>query len=658
MIIDKLILHDFGVYGGYQEINLTPVSPEAPVVLFGGLNGAGKTTLLDALQLCLFGKAAQCWSKDGLSYNEYLASCINKHARNKEAMIAMSFRHTANGKEMSYLIRRSWRKTAKGVVPNFTVDIGGSTVSSFSNNWLQHIEEIMPANIAPLFFFDGEQAEAYVTADKASELIETAILNLLGLDIVHQLRKDLKTLERRNAVKELDDGKKVDVSQMEQAINDINATIERFHQKSAWLRTYELIPGEKRLEELDEMFRKAGGHLYDRRAEIETSANQLQNELSECEEAVRKMAEGCLPFALMGELLSNLVSRDKRERKALDAQVTLKSIEKVNWGLMRHLQASKADNESQRLVESYLTDEINRIKKSVAGTIENPLDEHARLSLLALSSDRLVNAQVEAEKLLSLHSELKQQAEDAKLEWSSVPKESDVESILTERKSVQQGLDRSVKELEEIAGKIKEEERQRKKREDELQSLISEEAERQIKDEDNRRLLTFSAMARDTLGVFSREVIKKHIDHIQALVLENYQSLLRKKSLIANVLIDPETFKVQLRDQAGRLVPTVKLSAGERQLLAISLLWGMAKASGRPLPAAIDTPLGRLDATHRKYLVERYFPYASHQVLLFSTDQEVSGKYYEDLRDRVGRSYRLEYDDKTSTTTVREGYLQ
>jgi DNA sulfur modification protein DndD len=37
------------------------------------------------------------------------------------------------------------------------------------------------------------------------------------------------------------------------------------------------------------------------------------------------------------------------------------------------------------------------------------------------------------------------------------------------------------------------------------------------------------------------------------------------------------------------------------------------------LPAIIDTPMARLDARHREHLVERYFPNASHQVIILST---------------------------------------
>ena len=170
-------------------------------------------------------------------------------------------------------------------------------------------------------------------------------------------------------------------------------------------------------------------------------------------------------------------------------------------------------------------------------------------------------------------------------------------------------------------------------------------------------MLRHSARVRTTLGAFRKAVIARHVRRIERLVLESYRQLLRKESLVTRLEIDPERFALTLYGRDGRALGADRLSAGERQLLAIALLWGLAKTSGRPLPTAIDTPLGRLDAGHRTHLVERYFPFASHQVLLFSTDEEIVGSHLEKLRPFIGRSYRLDYDDASGSTRIEEGYF-
>jgi len=107
----------------------------------------------------------------------------------------------------------------------------------------------------------------------------------------------------------------------------------------------------------------------------------------------------------------------------------------------------------------------------------------------------------------------------------------------------------------------------------------------------------------------------------------------------------------------GETIPTNRLSAGERQLFAISTLWGLARVSGRPLPNIIDTPLGRLDSKHRSNLVDNYFPHASHQVIILSTDEEINQSYLDRIKKHIGRSYKLLYCDKSASTEIRDGYF-
>ena len=107
----------------------------------------------------------------------------------------------------------------------------------------------------------------------------------------------------------------------------------------------------------------------------------------------------------------------------------------------------------------------------------------------------------------------------------------------------------------------------------------------------------------------------------------------------------------------GETVPSSKLSAGERQLLAVAVLWALAKLSGRQLPTVIDTPLGRLDSKHRKFFVENYFPNAGHQVILLSTDEEIVGRYYNSLKNSIAKEYLVEYDEVEQSSVVSNGYF-
>ncbi|MCY3542356.1 MAG: DNA sulfur modification protein DndD, partial [Gammaproteobacteria bacterium] len=102
---------------------------------------------------------------------------------------------------------------------------------------------------------------------------------------------------------------------------------------------------------------------------------------------------------------------------------------------------------------------------------------------------------------------------------------------------------------------------------------------------------------------------------------------------------------------------TTQLSEGEKHIYSVAMLVALVKTSRRPLPLVIDSPLVRLDSEHHKKLVKNYFPSASHQVILLSTDEEIDVEAYEELSEQVSRSYLIEFDDELQESSIREGYF-
>lgn len=85
--------------------------------------------------------------------------------------------------------------------------------------------------------------------------------------------------------------------------------------------------------------------------------------------------------------------------------------------------------------------------------------------------------------------------------------------------------------------------------------------------------------------------------------------------------------------------------------------WALAICSKKKLPVIIDTPLSRLDSIHREALISIYFPRASDQTIILSTDSEIDQKNYELLRPHIGDEYTLVYDDELMKTSIKKGYL-
>jgi DNA sulfur modification protein DndD len=194
-----------------------------------------------------------------------------------------------------------------------------------------------------------------------------------------------------------------------------------------------------------------------------------------------------------------------------------------------------------------------------------------------------------------------------------------------------------------------------------LQAQAEREAERLgemlTRDEVSKRMINHSSRGRNVLVNFRDRLLANNLQRLELSILKYFQRLIRKKTLVHAIAIDAGSFQISVKNLAGQYIPAHRLSAGERQLLAVATLWALAHASGRYLPAVIDTPLSRLDSKHRGTLVQNYFPTASHQVILLSTDEEVVGPYLEQLNSSVGRYYLIEHDESANTSKFVDGYF-
>ena len=136
-----------------------------------------------------------------------------------------------------------------------------------------------------------------------------------------------------------------------------------------------------------------------------------------------------------------------------------------------------------------------------------------------------------------------------------------------------------------------------------------------------------------------------------------YRLLSSRSGLIKDIIIDHKTYEIRISDRNGHEIKKSALSAGEKEVFAVSLLWGLAQTSQMKLPIVIDTPLSRLDSTHRYNIVNNYFPNAGDQVIILSTDTEIDKDYYRILKTHLSGAGSLVFDQKRELTTFREGYF-
>jgi len=159
------------------------------------------------------------------------------------------------------------------------------------------------------------------------------------------------------------------------------------------------------------------------------------------------------------------------------------------------------------------------------------------------------------------------------------------------------------------------------------------------------------------LEEYSESLRKSKISELESNILKGLDLLLHKEDFVEKVVVNPETFEVKLLDSENNEITKDMLSKGELQIYATSLVWALAKTSGHSLPFMIDTPLARLDVEHRENIVGSFFPQASHQTIILSTDSEITSEYYDILKTAISKSYVMEFNDSKGKTEINSGYF-
>jgi DNA sulfur modification protein DndD len=329
-------------------------------------------------------------------------------------------------------------------------------------------------------------------------------------------------------------------------------------------------------------------------------------------------------------------------------------LEDRDQALSDYLKSLNVDQETLSSITDFVTSDRDQRTKSMNNQISIgvPYAELAKYD-----QEYFSQLQRAAQEALANHEAATERQIRVTRTLAGIPLAEDVEHIsnqLAEKKAAQKALLIEIANKKEQLEKIQQ---QIKEADQNISSLMSDKALTDFADETAQRIFAQRETAQEILNQFNERLRVRHIYQLETLLLENLRLLYRKERLITAVTIHPKTLELTLKDQEKIALTPERLSAGERQLLAVGLVWSIARASTAALPTVIDTPLGRLDSHHRRTLVDNYFPMASHQSLLLSTDEEITGNLYAALAPRVSRAVTLTYNEIQTTSNIEPGYF-
>ncbi|CDT41775.1 DNA sulfur modification protein DndD [Vibrio coralliirubri] len=660
MLITKLTLNNFRVFRGVHEIDLRPAparlsksgpieGTERPIILFGGLNGAGKTSILTAVRLALFGRQSFSQLLSNGDYIDALSELIHKGVGHggvqDNASIELEFKYSQNGEENTYKVIRGWKRGKKD---NLCLEKDGIQIPELNYEQCQgFLNELIPTGIADLFFFDGEKI-AELAEDESGSVLKTAVRRLLGLDVIAKLKSDLNIFLKKQGAGALSQSLKEEMNSLDEQRIIHERKAEKLRGEADIVDAQiELVSRD--ILSLENKLSQNGGAWAKTREDEQQKVESLLKEKVELEKQIRMEMETNLPFSLAPKAMQRLQTQIKQEQQVKKKQ---------NFG-------NELDSFLETLCSKYPSFDTEMAQNAIADSFKAHVGEFDSTDLLLDISDRQSNTIDYQLSNLSQDSfsrfdkarirlqKVEDEIDNASNNIARAPEQEQVQELFTDVRALDKKKEKLIIEYHDLLEKAKRELRLALETARQIQKLHDKHKDQSNKDQSVGNAQNSILL----LEKFGEQLTKARVNQLENEFVQSYKKLARKEDLQLTASINPATFDVELVDEHGIKINRKAMSAGEKQIYAISILEALGRTSGRKLPIIIDTPLGRLDSHHRDKLVENYFPTASHQVVILSTDTEIDRNYTSLIQDDLARTYEICFDGTTKASTLKEGYF-
>jgi len=695
MKFSNIEINNFRQY--YNSVNVDlETNDEKNIIIIGGRNGYGKTNFLLSIVWCLFGdKISQIdenFKKEiqkEKNYSSFMQQSINWTAKKenktkfsvsiKISDIELPELRTLNSNTDSILIKRTFDVASMNETLSIIDFASNLEIFDDESDKINFINDyIIPIDAAKFVFFDAEKiAEiANLSIKDEGSFINDALGKILGLDTYETLIEDIEfyinSLKKEGASKNLQE----QIINNEKAIEISEDQINNFEEENAE-KLKEIDDLKKKIREYDNLISqhsKQGNSTFDRNAVI-IEIDKLKTKEVELNERFNELSE-IIPLAILtGKLEEVKEHLEIQEKNKLTQNSSKENSDKIeNFIELLFNKPPEPDNSSMSLKDKMFYYEKaqtlgSQLFKENGEYSELEFEHDLNNSEKKLIADaiNLVNTQSKDlfETTIEEFNEIKVKLSDLNKTLSKVDADLEDELIL-EYSSKKETADYNITEKNRQIGENNQQ--ITKLRSDILrlnQQLVTLVKKVDI-NEQNKLKIQKSNQYIDVLNQFLDEQKNNHKDSLEETILSELKILMHKLNSEPNqtkfiedvkvtILASGQGMKITLFDQDDNEIRKESLSSGEKQIYISCLIKAILKESVKNLPIFIDTPLGRLDEEHRDSITKKYYPALSEQVVLFSTNSEITPKRFKEISGNISKSYLL-FNDGVNTN-LKSGYF-
>jgi DNA sulfur modification protein DndD len=634
MRIKSIRINNIGPFSTGSYINLE-TDKIKNVVLIGGHNGSGKTTLLKAIKVCLFGSFIFGSKYETKQYFDYVEQMLNYHTFKDDFSITLEIETVFDGKPSLNKLKRVWHKEKDSLKEELIIEKFDfeSNKYKIEDNlaFIENLISFYSPSLIDSLLIDGEKISQLVDNGRVSKYLEEAFNSIFNIEKVKIIGDNINKLSQ-TFIKTNNLSKDSELLDIFNKIEDTKREIFRNKDLSR---------------DLDDSIKKFSSELQGRIKKYNSSTKNVKDQyieqlkllerkkyaIKEIQDSTKILIEENAIYFINIKTFENILIKAEKQlpEKIINDLDVIEDFTKVNF--------SKVKNE---ISEKY------NLKYKDKNLFKLDLSEFLELTE-KLGSLKLLAASLKENKvhLANLISEV-QKIED---NFKNMP---DMNTVI-EDSVIIENLKNQIKEL---TGKKEFLNKEIDNLNLTLKNQVSffETLESKIKGKNNSEtLISNSVNYRSAFNIFISRITESKLKEISRMTLNIFNLINSKKAHILDLNINSE-FDLSINLDEKTKLSINSLSAGEMQLLVISLVYSMIKISGRRVTVVLDTPLARLDKENRSNFIKYILSDISERTIILSTDYEFDNLNYSLLRNKINKSYILKFNRKSKSTSVLEKY--
>ena len=654
MIFHELELKSFRQFAGVQTLQFA-TDEEKNVTVIHGYNGSGKTTLLNAFTWLFYGEFSPDFAGTEVLETESEWARLEP-GDELETYVAGIFVH--DGMRYKTKRRRVVKKDPDRTSRDVVVD-GEVTLSRINEegeyeeirNPSHTLEQILPPQLQPFFFFNGERIEQ-LASPNAYDRVKSGIKVLLDIELLDRGIRHLSGTisdELRNEIAEHsgDEGRRAREERraLEQERDELQESREQLEKNQAAL--------EEKQDRIDSKLR-AMPDVAETQAKREEKENQLEDLKEQLqqnnENRQRVFSENSyLVFAphVLDEAKGLL--DDAHEQGQIPTPIKRQFVEELldegECICGRTLEEPDANERVVQWRDRAGSVELEQVATTARAEVRTLKQRHGDF---LEEFDRL---QSRREKLRRRRRQLREELDELSAKIKQFDTTEDPQALESERDRIKERLDNLHLELHEAKSGLKENREKLRDKDQEIKSL-------EKADKKGRLAQKRLDAVENVVDALERIYHIRH-DNLRRDISGTLQKIWSDISIKDYQAELDDDYRLQLKKRIGDSLERVRgASTGEKQVLSLSFVSSLVEKArhahenrdsdstgglftGGLYPLVMDSPFGSLEVEYRRQ-VAKWVPELAPQIIMLVSETQWRREVEEEITPDIGREWILE----------------